>query len=288
MRKYIIEDGMVERMRAPHEFLAEDIGDGDITTQALVGEQIVEAVVLAKQDCVVAGMDVAAEIFGHAELDVRMQIKDGQRAKNGDAIMTIGGKASALLGTERLALNFIQRLSGIATITRELLESCRKVNPKVNIAATRKTTPGLRKWEKDAVELGGGKRHREGLYDQYLIKDNHLRLVGSITEAVAKARAHGRAKIVEAEVTDIAGAEEAASAGADIIMLDNMSPEMAGEATAAIRKINPKITVEVSGGINPDNILQYAEFADVISLGWLTHSVKAIDFSLEIVEIIKP
>ncbi|MFO7618146.1 MAG: carboxylating nicotinate-nucleotide diphosphorylase [Thermoplasmata archaeon] len=272
-------------MTEPHDFLAEDIGSGDITTEALVADRIAEAIILAKEDCVVAGMDVAEEIFRNAGLDVAVLIRDGHTVKKGNAVMKVGGKAAALLSSERLALNFIQRLSGIATQTRSLVDACRKINPSVNIAATRKTTPGLRKWEKDAVELGGGMRHREGLYDQYLIKDNHLKLVGSITEAVKRARAHGKAKIVEVEVTDIAGAEEAAKAGADIIMLDNMAPGMAREAAAAIRKVNPKIIVEVSGGINPDNILQYAEFADVISLGWLTHSVRAIDFSLEIVKI---
>ena len=272
-------------MRAPHEFLDEDVGHGDITTQALAGEEIAEAVILAKQDCVVAGMGAAAEIFSHVGLDANIVIADGQRAEDGDTVIIVRGKAAALLSSERLALNFIQRLSGIATQTRNLVDACRKINPEVNVAATRKTTPGLRKLEKDAVELGGGMRHREGLYDQYLIKDNHLKLVGSITDAVERARAHGKSKIVEVEVVDLAGAEEAARIGADIIMLDNMAPGMAREAATAIRKLNPKITVEVSGGINPDNILQYAEFADVISLGWLTHSVRAIDFSLEIVEM---
>jgi nicotinate-nucleotide pyrophosphorylase (carboxylating) len=276
---------MVERMKKPHEFLAEDVGDGDITTEAIVAGQVVKAIILAKEDCVVAGMEVAGSIFAHAGLEVEIKIRDGEIAASGDTVMSIAGKADALLKTERLALNFIQRLSGIATITRELVEKCEAVNPGIRIAATRKTTPGLRKWEKDAVELGGGVRHREGLYDQYLIKDNHLRLAGSITEAIGKARVHGKAKIVEVEVVDIAGAEEAARAGPDIIMLDNMPPDMARDSAKRIRAIKPDAVVEVSGGINPDNILQYAEFADVISLGWLTHSVKAVDFSLEIVEI---
>ncbi len=272
-------------MRESHEFLAEDIGDGDITTEALVSNQKAEAIILAKEGCIVAGMAVAAEIFTHEGLVATINIADGLAAKKGDVVMHIRGDAGKLLSSERLALNFIQRLSGIATITRALVDKCRAVNPQIRIAATRKTTPGLRKWEKDAVEAGGGMRHREGLFDQYLIKDNHLRVVGSITEAVERARSHGKARIVEVEVVDIAGAEEAARSAADIIMLDNMPPEMAREAAASIRKINPKAIVEVSGGIKPDNILRYAEFADVISLGWLTHSVKAIDFSLEIVKI---
>ncbi|MDO9536918.1 MAG: carboxylating nicotinate-nucleotide diphosphorylase [Thermoplasmata archaeon] len=276
---------MFERMRDLHEFLEEDIGCGDITSEALVPDVIVRAEIIAKQDCVVAGMEVAREIFKHQGLDVKILVEDGQTASKGTRVMEIKGQAKALLRSERLALNFIMRLSGIATITRELVDNCRKINPKIRIAATRKTTPGLRKLEKDAVELGGGIRHREGLYDQYLIKDNHLRMVCSITEAVGKARAHAKSDIVEIEVVDIAGAEEAANASANIIMLDNMQPAMAREAAGKIRKINPKIIIEISGGITPDNIREYAEFAEVISLGWLTHSVRAMDYSLEIYEV---
>lgn len=271
-------------MREPHEFLDEDIGPGDITTEALVPSMPVKAAIIAKQDCVVAGMAPAAEIFGHSGLAVRILVRDGSRAAVGDAVMLVEGDARALLGAERLALNFVMRMSGIATLTRGLVDRCRTVNPKIRIAATRKTTPGLRKWEKDAVELGGGIRHREGLYDQYLIKDNHLAIVGSIPEAVRMARAHGKSRIVEVEVTDLKGAKEAARAGADIIMLDNMRPGQARRAAAAARKLKPEVTIEVSGGITPANILRYAEFADVISLGWLTHSVKAADFSLEIIK----
>jgi nicotinate-nucleotide pyrophosphorylase (carboxylating) len=276
---------MVERMREPHEFLAEDVGCGDITSEALVSNQIARAIIIAKEDCIVAGMEVAAGIFRHEGLKVQIIVEDGANAMKGTTVMKIEGKARALLASERLALNFIQRLSGIATITRKLVDTCKPLNPNIKIAATRKTTPGLRKYEKDAVELGGGMRHREGLYDQFLIKDNHLQVVGSVTEAIKKARKYRPGVIVEIEVTDLAGAEEAAREGADIIMLDNMKPALARKAAARIREINSKITIEISGGITPKNILRYAEFADVISLGWLTHSVKAADFSLEIVEI---
>jgi nicotinate-nucleotide pyrophosphorylase (carboxylating) len=278
---------MVERMREPHEFLAEDVGRGDITSEALISNQIVRAIIIAKEDCVVAGMEVAAGIFRHEGLDVQIVVKDGTYAIKGTTVMKIEGRARALLGSERLALNFIMRLSGIATITRKLVDICKPLNPNIKIAATRKTTPGLRKYEKDAVELGGGIRHREGLYDQFLIKDNHLQVVGSISEAIKKARKYRPGIKVEIEVTNLAGAEEAAREGVDIIMLDNMKPAQAGKAAARIRKINPKIVIEISGGITPKNIHRYAEFADVISLGWLTHSVKATDFSLEIVEIAK-
>ncbi len=269
-------------MRSPRDFLEEDVGTGDVTTEALIGQADAEAEIAAKEGCVLAGIAVVKEIFEGEGLAVTVLAEDGARAEKGAAVMRIRGKAAAILRTERLALNFIQRMSGIATLTRELVDMCRAVNPKIQIAATRKTTPGLRKWEKDAVELGGGVRHREGLYDQFLIKDNHLRIVGSVAKAVERARSHRPDLRVEVEVTDVGMAEEAASAGADIIMLDNMKPDAAGKAAALIRSVDPRITVEISGGITPKNIMKYAEFADVISLGWLTHSVKAVDFSLEI------
>lgn len=271
-------------MREPHEFLDEDIGTGDITSEALVPHAEVVASIIAKEACVVAGMAAAAEIFSHRGLAVTILVRDGARADRGDVVMRVAGDAPALLGAERLALNFVMRMSGIATLTRRLVDMCGAVNPRIRIAATRKTTPGIRRWEKDAVELGGGMRHREGLYDQYLIKDNHLAIVGSITGAVRMARAHGGARVVEVEVTDLEGAEEAARAGADIVMLDNFNPLAAKTAADAARKLKPDVVIEVSGGITPDNILMYAEFADVISLGWLTHSVKAMDFSLEILK----
>jgi nicotinate-nucleotide pyrophosphorylase (carboxylating) len=198
--------------------------------------------------------------------------------------MEISGNAKAILKTERLALNFIMQMSGIATLTRELVDKCKAINPDIRIAATRKTTPGFRQYEKKAVELGGGIRHREGLYDQILIKDNHLKFTESITDAVKRARDSGLSDVVEIEVVDIAGAREATEAGADIIMLDNMTPELAKEAAQAIRAINQEIEIEISGGVTPENITSYAELADRISLGWLTHSARACDFSIEIIE----
>ncbi len=273
-------------MLEPHEFLEEDLGDqGDITTKALVGEQTALAHIVAKEDCVVAGVNVAKDIFEHSGISVSVLVNDGETVLYGKPIMELKGKAADILKTERLALNFIQRMAGIATTTRKLVDKCRAINPEVKIAATRKTTPGLRKMEKDAVEAGGGMRHREGLYDQILIKDNHLKVVGSISEAVKKARDSELSDIVEVEVTDVAGAKEAAAAKADIIMLDNMEPYMAKGTASIIRELHPGVTVEVSGGINPENITKYAGFADVISLGWLTHSFKAADFSMEFVEI---
>lgn len=270
----------------PHDYLAEDLGDaGDITSQALIADEKVKAHIIAKEDAIAAGLKVATQIFEKEGLEVNNLVNDGETVIVGKPVMEITGPAKALLKTERLALNFIQRLAGIATITRNLVETCKAINPNIRIAATRKTTPGLRRFEKDAVELGGGIRHREGLYDQILIKDNHLRIVGSVGQAVRRARESGLSKIIEVEVVDAAGAEEAAREMADIIMLDNMEPEQARVIAGRIRAINPGAVIEISGGITPENITDYAEFADVISLGWLTHSVRAIDFSLEFLEV---
>jgi len=271
----------------PHEYLAEDLADrGDITTQALISDQKVKAHIIANQDAIVAGMVIASQIFEKEGLHVTILVNDGESVIDGKPVMEISGKAAALLKTERLALNFIQRMSGIATVTRSLVNICRDINPNCKIYATRKTTPGLRKWEKDAVELGGGHRHREGLYDQILIKDNHLKIVGSITEAVKRARESGLSDIVEVEVKTNKEAKEAAQARADIIMLDNMEPYMAKSVAKHVREIHPGVKVEISGGITPDNIGLYASCADMISLGWLTHSVRAVDYSLEIVEVV--
>ena len=266
----------------PHEFLAEDLLDiGDITSQALISDEKIEAHIVAKEDCVVAGMLVASQIFEKEGIETQILVNDGETVIRGKPVMVLKGSAAAILKTERLALNFIQRLAGIATITRKLVDICKPLNPNVKIAATRKTPPGLRKFEKDAVEAGGGMRHREGLYDQILIKDNHLKIVGSVGLAVRKARESGLSKIIEIEVVNVAGAKEAAQEKADIILLDNMEPYKAKSIAEIIRKIHPQAVIEISGGINPDNIARYADFADVISLGWLTHSVKAVDFSME-------
>jgi nicotinate-nucleotide pyrophosphorylase (carboxylating) len=177
------------------------------------------------------------------------------------------------------------RMSGIATQTKALVERCRKMNPHVRIAATRKTTPGFRYFEKKAVMLGGGDPHRYRLDDAFIIKDNHLRIVGSVKEAVRRAKKGGFTKKIEIEVENLRDALEAVNAGADIIMLDNMTPKEAEETAKKIKEIKKSVIVEISGGITPDNIIDYAKFADVISLGWLTHSTKAVDFSLEIIEV---
>ncbi len=272
-------------MSEPYEYLAEDLGDGDATSEAVIQNQEARAIIIAKEDSILAGLEEAVRIFEHEGLRASPRANDGQQVRNGATILEISGFAKQILKVERLTLNFICKMSGIATETRALVDRCRQINPNVQISATRKTTPGFRQYEKKAVILGGGVSHRQGLWDMILIKDNHLKIVGSITKAVALAKTSGSGKKVEVEVVDMDGAIEAAKAHPDRIMLDNFTPDTGALAAAKIREINPKIEIEISGGITPDNITQYAKFADVISLGWLTHSAKAANFSLEIDEV---
>lgn len=265
-------------------FLKEDLGRrGDITSEALIGNERAVAVIIAKKDCLVAGLEEAAEVFKTLGLFVRKKAKDGQKMRAGSIVLEIKGKAKSILAGERLALNFLMRMSGIATATNELLEKCRKANPRIQIACTRKTTPGFRFYEKKAVMLGGGISYRQGLFDKILIKDNHLRIVGSVKEAVRKTKRFGE---VEIEVENMEDAIEAVENGADIIMLDNRLPEDARPISESVRRIarrlGKKVRIEISGGITPDNIMNYAKFADIISLGWITHSAKAMDFALAV------
>jgi nicotinate-nucleotide pyrophosphorylase (carboxylating) len=273
---------MVMRME---DLLAEDEGYGDITSDLLIGSEGGESEIVANEDCVVAGLAEATQVFKSLDLDARAQVEEGCQIKKGTVVMTIHGPLKKILLGERLALNFIMRMSGIATVTSNILWECRRMNKNVRIAATRKTTPGFRFYEKKAVVLGGGDPHRNRLDDMILIKDNHLVIVGSVTEAIKKAKTYSLSKKVEVEVVVLDQAKEAARAGADIIMLDNMSPKDAEESYRAIKEIDPRIIVEVSGGITPQSAAEYAKHADVLSLGWITHSVKAIQFSLSVTKV---
>jgi len=263
-------------------FLLEDLDEkGDITSEAILGDEKGVAYIISREQCILAGVEEALEIFRRVGSVAKAIKKDGEEVKPNEKIMSIEGKIKNILAGERLALNFLSRMSGIATLTHELTEKCRRKNPNIKIAATRKTTPGFRKYEKKAVAIGGGHPHRMGLYDGILIKDNHLACI-SIREAIRKARRLGMP--VEIEVENIEDAVIAAEEGADIIMLDNMKPAQAIIAVRKVRHINPDIKIEVSGGITPENIINYT-FADIISLGMLTHSVKSKDFSLEIEKV---
>ena len=263
-------------------FLKEDLGDeGDITSNSLFIHELSEAKIIAKENCVVAGLDEVKEVFEKVGVNVECLSKDGDFIKKGTVVVKTNGFARSILKAERLALNIISRMSGIATETKKLVDLCRPINPNVKIAATRKTTPGFRKYEKKAVIIGGGEPHRYGLYDAILIKDNHIKIAGSVEKTIKKIQEKIKNKIIEIEVENEKDAITAAKLDVGIIMLDNFEPKQAEQVAEKIKKINNNILIEVSGGINLENITKYASFSDRISLGYITHSVRSKDFSLE-------
>ncbi|MBN1860495.1 MAG: carboxylating nicotinate-nucleotide diphosphorylase [Candidatus Thermoplasmatota archaeon] len=264
-------------------FLREDLGQkGDITSDALFKKERAEAVIIAKQDCLIAGLSEAQHVFKKTGASTRLLSQDGTAVKMGGTVMKIRGPLRSILKGERLALNIIGRMSGIASETQKLVVMCKKINPKVAIAGTRKTTPGFRYFEKKAIILGGGDPHRYGLYDAVLIKDNHLKKIGSVKKAITRIRQMLPDVAVEIEVENEMDALAAARLNVQCIMLDNLPPNIGEKIARKIRDINPGILIEVSGGITEKNIVKYASFADRISLGYLTHSIKNKDFSLEI------
>ena len=261
-------------------FLHEDLNErGDVTSNALLTDEKGLAFIISNDDYMVAGLTEAAAVFLDLNLHVGQLAKDGEDVVAHQKVMQVEGCARSILAGERIALNIISRMTGIATLTQKLTSTIRKKNPKASVAATRKTTPGFRYYEKKAVELGGGMPHRWGLYDAVIIKDNHLKFM-SIREAIRKTKKAVDMPI-EIEVESRESAFIAAEERADIIMLDNMPPAKAKLAASEARAIYPDVKIEVSGGITPDNVTNYT-FADIISLGWLTHSVKSADFSLEL------
>jgi nicotinate-nucleotide pyrophosphorylase (carboxylating) len=264
-------------------FLREDLGKiGDITSDALFTKQTARAIIISKEDCIVAGLIEARQVFKKIGATARSLVQDGSMVKKDTTVLEIKGPVRSILKGERLALNIIGKMSGIASETKKIVERCKKINPKVTIAATRKTTPGFRFFEKKAIVLGGGEPHRYGLYDAVLIKDNHLRIIGSVDEAIKRVKGKVRNKIIEIEVENESDALSAAKMNVDVIMLDNLDSQTGKIIAGKIREINPGIIIEVSGGITAKNIDKYASFADRISLGYLTHSIKNKDFSLEI------
>ncbi len=262
--------------------LEEDIGTGDLTTLAVVDPGTEgTAVLLAREDLLLAGMDVFCRVFEllSPAVTIEAYFEDGQEVPAGEKVCALKGPVDVILLGERTALNFLQRMSGIATMTRAYVK--RVNNKDIRVVDTRKTAPGLRMLDKYAVLAGGGHNHRFGLYDGILIKDNHIIAAGSITRAIVLAREKSPHTVkVEVEVEDLAGAEEAVKAGADIILLDNMSP---AELQDAVELINGRALVEASGGITLDNIHDIARTGvDIISVGALTHSPRAADFSLQL------
>jgi nicotinate-nucleotide pyrophosphorylase (carboxylating) len=268
--------------------LAEDVGTGDITSQYTVAQDASGlALIMAKQEGVLAGLGVSRQVFLTAGTGLKIddQKQDGDALGMAEVVMTIQGNTRAILAAERTALNFLQHLSGIATATARYVEAIKGTRAK--ILDTRKTTPGLRALEKYAVACGGGQNHRMGLYDMVLIKDNHIEAAGTVTAAVRQARAADGAKPLEVEVQNLAQLEEAIAAEVDIIMLDNMKPELMERACrmawASPARDQGKLRLEASGNVTLENVRRVAECGvDFISIGAITHSAPAFDFSLRL------
>lgn len=265
--------------------LSEDVGSGDLTTNSIVPANAVSTgYIVAKEAGVIAGIPIAKRVFQCLDPDARFFVytRDGEQVDKGRVLMEIHGNTRAILTGERLALNFLQRLSGIATRTAQLVKLIGGDKPA--IVDTRKTTPGLRVLEKYAVRMGGGHNHRFGLYDAVLIKDNHIKIAGGIPKAIELARfGSPHTAKVEVEVEDLDGVKDALEAGADIIMLDNMAPELMRKA---VDLVDGHALVEASGGITEETIQAVlAAGVDLISVGALTHSVKSLDISLDLEEL---
>lgn len=260
--------------------LREDIGSGDITTDSLVPDNMFRTAMLtAKADGVIAGLEIAEYVFSQLSKDIvwKPLVKDGEHVNKGEHIVELSGSYRALLTGERLALNFLQRMSGIATATAAYVDAVRPYS--TQILDTRKTVPGLRLLDKYAVKAGGGTNHRIGLYDMILIKDNHIKLAGGIKKAVSQIREKILPGVkIEVETTSFDEVNEALDAGADIIMLDNMSVTMMAEC---VRIINHRCKVEASGNMNLERVKEVAATGvDYISVGALTHSVIALDINM--------
>ena len=265
---------------ALHRALEEDLGGGDITTEATVAPELrARGIILAKSDCVIAGLDVAAEAFRQLDPGVTFTVHkpDGSRCAPGETVADVRGYAGAMLTAERTALNFLQRLSGIATLTRRFVDAA---GGRITVLDTRKTTPGLRALEKYAVRAGGGTNHRFGLEDGILIKDNHIRLAGGVEAAMARMKAADLRLPIEIEAQSLDQVDAALAAGASIILLDNLSLE---ETCEAVGRIAGRAKVEISGGVTFERMPELAATgADYVSIGALTHSAPAADLSFEL------
>jgi nicotinate-nucleotide pyrophosphorylase (carboxylating) len=260
--------------------LAEDLGWGDVTTEATVGAEVRgHGTVVVKAPCVLAGLDVAAEVFRQLDpaVHITLRNRDGDRSEPGAVAAEVRGAAALMLTAERTALNFLQRLSGIATLTRRYVDAAAG---RITVLDTRKTTPTLRALEKYAVRAGGGCNHRSGLDDGILIKDNHVRLAGGVAEAVRRMKAARQEMLVEVEAQSLADVEAAIDAGADVILLDNLPLEQIHQA---VGRIAGRAKIEISGGVSLDRMPELARTgADYVSVGALTHSAPAVDLSFEI------
>lgn len=270
------------------QMIHQDVGFEDITTKALIEpETLIKAHILSRGSGILSGVKLASEVFQEFLIKTVVKKSDGDKIEAQEVLMEIEGDAGTILAVERTVLNLLMRMSGISTITSELVGKVREINPDIIVAGTRKTTPGLQFFEKEAIKVGGGDTHRYRLDDCILIKDNHIALVGSVKISVEKAKKYASfTKKIEIEVENTRDALEASIAGADIVMLDNMSPKEVKNVVIALenKDLRKNILIEVSGGINPKNIEEYAQTkVDIISTGYITHSVPALDLSLEII-----
>ena len=270
-------------------FLREDIGRGDITSNSVLKPNLLaSSTILCKdsEQAVVAGLREVGIVFDLCKCSCTALVDEGSMVSRGNEVMRIKGRARDILKAERTALNLLMRMSGIATETKKFVEVVKKISKDIEIAGTRKTAPGLRSFDKKAIKIGGGRTHRNSLDEMVLIKDNHLVLTGSIRESISSAKKLvGNNIKVECEVTDLQSAIEAINFGADVIMLDNFSPQEVENATRVLKELGlrQKCLLEISGGISLANVSQFAKSnPDIISVGSLTHSVKSVDFSLEV------
>ncbi len=270
--------------------LAEDVGEGDVTTALIVPAGATAlAEVRCKEAGVVAGIEEATVLLESLGLNVQASFKDGDEMKSNRVIMKIGGDARTILSAERTLLNFLSRMSGIATATRRLVQKIQKAKLKTKVACTRKTAPGLLYFDKKAVLLGGGDTHRLHLDDMILIKNNHITIAGSLQDALRSAREKASfSKKIEVEISSVSDAIKAAEAGADIIMMDNFSPNQIEAATGVLEKAGflGKVLLEASGGITSQNFIEFAsKKVDIVSLGEITENARALDINLRITKV---
>jgi nicotinate-nucleotide pyrophosphorylase (carboxylating) len=266
-------------------FIDEDAPFGDVTSAAVIPDGSCNAVIRAEQPGVIAGLTEAAMLFAHFDISIKQLIKDGNTVRKNDSLIVLKGDAKKILLVERTALNIIGRMSGIATQTRKMADIVSAVNPSCRVAATRKTCPGFQVLDKEAVKIGGGDPHRMNLSDGILIKDNHLALV-PIETAIRAAKKVSAYKKIEVEVESPADALSASREGAEIIMLDNMSPEQITQTVNMLKRegLRDQVIIEISGGIDEGSLPLFAALdVDVISLGVLTHSIKNLSVNLEII-----
>lgn len=263
-------------------YLEEDLGSGDITSEAIFpASQRSRARVFVKERTVVAGAAHAVDVFTRLGAKATVVVADGAWAESGATVLQVEGPTRAILGGERLALNLLSRMSGIATEVRLMAEELTRACAPAIVTGTRKTTPGFRPFEKEAIRIGGGDPHRVGLWDEAMVKDNHIAAAGSVGEAVRKVKTIHPAKRLTCEVESLEAAFDAAGAGADWLLIDNQTPEVGLDWMQKVSGKFPAVQFEASGGITPANVAKYG-WADRVSMGWLTQKAQGKDFSLEI------